>query len=159
MPLEQVGKHGITIAFDADGKHFSGTYLPQIAVEEGEKRGACAVVGAVATTTVGRWQTSRPRCDGDCRGWTGAGWSVQQAIDSLVRKAGFRGEVTAATRRALTVTRYQSTTFTLTFEEYRHARRSMDDRIARQQIIGNSPPKLSTDGATSTRRKFGLCGW
>jgi hypothetical protein len=104
-------------------------------------------------------RTADLQCDGDWRGWTGAGWSVQQAIDSLVRKAGFRGEVTAAIRRTLTVTRYQSTTFTLTFEEYRHARRSMDDRVARQQIIGNSPPNLSTDGATSTRRKFGLCGW
>lgn len=30
-----VGKHGITIEFEAGGKRYSGTYLPQIPVEEG----------------------------------------------------------------------------------------------------------------------------
>ena len=30
-----VGTHGITIDFDASGRHYIATYLPQIAVEEG----------------------------------------------------------------------------------------------------------------------------
>ena len=30
-----VGTHGITIDFDASGRHYTATYLPQIAVEEG----------------------------------------------------------------------------------------------------------------------------
>lgn len=32
----EVGKHGITIGFDIQSKHYSGTYLPQIASEEGK---------------------------------------------------------------------------------------------------------------------------
>ncbi|WCJ19105.1 hypothetical protein M5689_001410 [Euphorbia peplus] len=46
------------------------------------------------------------------------GWTQVEAIDSLVRKAGYGGHITEALRKSIRLTRYQSTLFTLTYSEY-----------------------------------------
>jgi len=46
------------------------------------------------------------------------GWTQEEAVESLVRKAGFRGEVCANLLRKISCTRYQSSKHRLTFEEY-----------------------------------------
>ena len=47
-----------------------------------------------------------------------AGWTKIEAIDSLVRKAGYNGEITEAVRRQIQLTRYQSTLFSMHYSEY-----------------------------------------
>ncbi|XP_015572725.1 uncharacterized protein At2g38710 isoform X2 [Ricinus communis] len=46
------------------------------------------------------------------------GWTKVEAIDSLVRKAGYGGHITEALRKSIRLTRYQSTLFTLTYSDY-----------------------------------------
>ena len=41
-----------------------------------------------------------------------------EAIDSLMRKAGFNGVITESLRKRIKLTRYQSTKFTLHYGEY-----------------------------------------
>eukprot|EP00227_Mantoniella_beaufortii_P017698 CAMPEP_0197589370 /NCGR_PEP_ID=MMETSP1326-20131121/10343_1 /TAXON_ID=1155430 /ORGANISM="Genus nov. species nov., Strain RCC2288" /LENGTH=214 /DNA_ID=CAMNT_0043154301 /DNA_START=55 /DNA_END=699 /DNA_ORIENTATION=+ len=50
------------------------------------------------------------------------GWTKLEAIDSLIRKAGFRGSITDALRASLQTTRYQSTASKATYGEYLGAR-------------------------------------
>ena len=45
-----------------------------------------------------------------------------EAIDSLIRKAGYGGSITDTLRCSLRTTRYQSTACTATYPEYFHAR-------------------------------------
>ena len=75
-----VGTHGITISFRADGRAFSATYLPEVAVEQG--------------------------------------WGQHDAVESLVRKAGYRGSLPQAARAAMRVTRYKSSKATLSYDEW-----------------------------------------
>ncbi|KAE8713858.1 AMMECR1-like protein [Hibiscus syriacus] len=46
------------------------------------------------------------------------GWTKVEAIDSLVRKAGFSGPITESLRKRIKLTRYQSTLFTMHFSDY-----------------------------------------
>lgn len=46
------------------------------------------------------------------------GWNKIQTIDSLLRKGGYRGLVTPDTRRSIKLTRYQSETVSVSFQEY-----------------------------------------
>lgn len=46
------------------------------------------------------------------------GWSREETIDSLMRKAGFNGRINNALRESLRVTRYESTLFTMSYSEY-----------------------------------------
>ncbi|PNH06690.1 hypothetical protein TSOC_006907 [Tetrabaena socialis] len=46
------------------------------------------------------------------------GWDRAQAVDALVRKAGYAGPITAALREAICLERYQSTVAAITYEEY-----------------------------------------
>jgi AMME syndrome candidate gene 1 protein len=46
------------------------------------------------------------------------GWTRQQTIDALIRKAGYGGAPSAALRASLSVTRYQSSAVTITYDEY-----------------------------------------
>jgi AMMECR1 domain-containing protein len=46
------------------------------------------------------------------------GWTKIEAIDSLVRKAGYNGVITEAVRRRINLTRYQSTLFSMHYSEY-----------------------------------------
>ncbi|KAJ9506598.1 hypothetical protein QJQ45_018432 [Haematococcus lacustris] len=46
------------------------------------------------------------------------GWSVRDTLDALLRKAGFRGQVSASLLARIKLTRYQSSIASLTHEEY-----------------------------------------
>lgn len=46
------------------------------------------------------------------------GWDKIQTIDSLLRKGGYRGPVTSETRRSIKLTRYQSETVSVSFQDY-----------------------------------------
>ncbi|XP_047977777.1 uncharacterized protein At2g38710-like [Salvia hispanica] len=46
------------------------------------------------------------------------GWTIVEAIDSLIRKAGYRGTITEQLRKSIQLTRYQSTLFTMPYSEY-----------------------------------------
>ncbi|KAL2919944.1 hypothetical protein HK105_200010 [Polyrhizophydium stewartii] len=45
-------------------------------------------------------------------------WTKTEAIDSLLRKGGFRGRITPAVRQSVSLTRYQSSKTTATFAEF-----------------------------------------
>ena len=93
-----VGTHGITIDFDASGRHYT--------VEEGALPARPPALRAAIVDP--------PRL-GRCE----AGWNNLQAIDTLVRKSGWRGAVDDGLRRSIALTRYQSTHRTLSYDEYR----------------------------------------
>ena len=46
------------------------------------------------------------------------GWNQIQTIDSLLRKGGFKGTITAEVRNTIKVTRYQSEKVTVAYSEY-----------------------------------------
>eukprot|EP00270_Netrium_digitus_P011833 TRINITY_DN3786_c0_g2_i2.p2 TRINITY_DN3786_c0_g2~~TRINITY_DN3786_c0_g2_i2.p2 ORF type:complete len:208 (+),score=46.17 TRINITY_DN3786_c0_g2_i2:404-1027(+) len=46
------------------------------------------------------------------------GWTKMEAVDSLVRKAGYSGPITESMRRKFRITRYQSSLFSLSYAEY-----------------------------------------
>ncbi|KAL1827939.1 hypothetical protein DCAR_0207149 [Daucus carota subsp. sativus] len=46
------------------------------------------------------------------------GWTTLEAIDSLIRKAGYNGAITESLRKQIRLTRYQSTLFTMHYSEY-----------------------------------------
>ncbi|KAL8166723.1 hypothetical protein V2J09_008222 [Rumex salicifolius] len=46
------------------------------------------------------------------------GWTQIEAIDSLIRKAGFEGAITESLRKSIRLTRYQSTLFTMSYSDY-----------------------------------------
>ncbi|KAI3470649.1 hypothetical protein Pfo_027312 [Paulownia fortunei] len=46
------------------------------------------------------------------------GWSKTEAIDSLIRKAGYSGTITKQLRERIRLTRYQSTLFTMNYSDY-----------------------------------------
>mmetsp|Transcript_1195 Transcript_1195/g.3570 ORF Transcript_1195/g.3570 Transcript_1195/m.3570 type:complete len:269 (-) Transcript_1195:118-924(-) len=48
----------------------------------------------------------------------GEGWDVLHTVDALIFKSGFRGDVTPQLRDSLRVTRYQSTAYSMTHDEY-----------------------------------------
>ncbi|KAL0358595.1 UNVERIFIED_CONTAM: hypothetical protein Sangu_0708900 [Sesamum angustifolium] len=46
------------------------------------------------------------------------GWTKIEAIDSLIRKAGYNGTITEQLRKRIRLTRYQSTLFTMSYSDY-----------------------------------------
>ncbi|GLT57038.1 hypothetical protein SLA2020_300410 [Shorea laevis] len=46
------------------------------------------------------------------------GWTKVEAIDSLMRKAGYNGAITELLRKRIKLTRYQSTIFTMPYGDY-----------------------------------------
>ncbi|XP_073124886.1 uncharacterized protein At2g38710 [Henckelia pumila] len=46
------------------------------------------------------------------------GWTKIEAVDSLMRKAGYNGPITEPLRRRIRLTRYQSTLFTMRYSDY-----------------------------------------
>ncbi|CAL1412652.1 unnamed protein product [Linum trigynum] len=46
------------------------------------------------------------------------GWAKLEAIESLMRKAGYNGVITESLRKSIKLTRYQSTLFTMTYSDY-----------------------------------------
>lgn len=75
-----VGKHGIIIEFEATGRRYNATYLPEVASEQE--------------------------------------WTQHQTILSLVKKAGYRGDVTDVILQRIQLTRYQSSKCHLSYTEY-----------------------------------------
>ncbi|CDH52640.1 amme syndrome candidate gene 1 partial [Lichtheimia corymbifera JMRC:FSU:9682] len=55
------------------------------------------------------------------------GWTKVEAIDSLLRKGGYRGKIDDKVRRSIVLTRYQSSKNEVSFEEYKNARPHMLD--------------------------------
>ena len=51
------------------------------------------------------------------------GWGIKEAVDSLIRKAGFRGEITDALRRELRLTRYESSMAGIGWREFERERK------------------------------------
>ncbi|CAL5322159.1 unnamed protein product [Camellia sinensis] len=52
-------------------------------------------------------------------GWKGShGWTKMEAIDSLMRKAGYNGTINESIRKRIRLTRYQSTLFTMNYSDY-----------------------------------------
>lgn len=47
-----------------------------------------------------------------------SGWTKIEAIESLMRKAGYNGPITESLRKRIRLTRYQSTLFTMHYGEY-----------------------------------------
>ena len=70
--------------FCRKGRQFSGTYLPNVATEQG--------------------------------------WNQEETLISLIRKAGFKGQITADFINSLSVTRYQSQTCSFSYEQYLQAK-------------------------------------
>lgn len=58
------------------------------------------------------------------------GWDQLQTIDSLLRKGGFRGQITNDTRKSIKLTRYRSSEIHMSFAEY-------SKRIDRQSQYNN----------------------
>ena len=50
------------------------------------------------------------------------GWNHVQTIDSLLRKGGFKGNITNDTRRSIKLTRYQTEKMTVSYQEYKDSR-------------------------------------
>lgn len=57
---------------------------------------------------------------------TEQGWTKEEAIDSLLRKGGYRGPITDCVRSSVVLTRYQSSKVEASYQEYR------DNRSIRQ---------------------------
>lgn len=58
------------------------------------------------------------------------GWSKIEAIDSLIRKAGYSGPITDTLRRRSRITRYQSSFCSMTYNEYvRHVETTRNARV------------------------------
>lgn len=50
---------------------------------------------------------------------TEQGWDQTQTIDSLLRKGGYRAQITPEIRRSIKLTRYRSQEVHMTYNEYR----------------------------------------
>ncbi|KAJ8904922.1 hypothetical protein NDN08_001436 [Rhodosorus marinus] len=74
------GKHGIIINFQAEGKAFSATYLPEICIDQE--------------------------------------WSKDDCIRSLIRKAGYSGNISDELLEGIQLTRYQSTKHSIFYSDY-----------------------------------------
>lgn len=84
----QIGVHGIWLEFEVEGVEFSGTFLPEVADEQG--------------------------------------WSQEETITALIRKAGYRkGDLGKDKWHALlTITRYQSSKATRTYKQWERVKKS-----------------------------------
>ncbi|KAI5648385.1 hypothetical protein M9H77_34390 [Catharanthus roseus] len=61
------------------------------------------------------------------------GWTKIEAIDSLMRKAGYTGTITESLRKRIRLTRYQSTLFTMHYSDY----------VAYVKTTRGSPPSIN----------------
>ena len=50
------------------------------------------------------------------------GWDHIQTIDSLLRKGGYKGNITSDIRKSIKLTRYQSEKMTVSYQEYKDSR-------------------------------------
>jgi AMMECR1 domain-containing protein len=111
-----VGTHGILISFEADGTSYRATYLPEVASEQGE-------ASAITTEILQRCGEAARHTPSDRRSIAQAarelaGWDQLTALQSLVRKSGFRGECSKALLASISLTRYQSSKSKLAYSDY-----------------------------------------
>ncbi len=64
------------------------------------------------------------------------GWDHRECVDSLIRKAGYRGHVDSTLRARLEVTRYQSSKCSLSFQEFAHMRPDLLPAIKAGDSVG-----------------------
>ncbi|GMI28079.1 hypothetical protein TeGR_g6614 [Tetraparma gracilis] len=76
----QPGVHGVVVEFEAGGRGYGATFLPEIAAEQG--------------------------------------WSVEEAIEQAVRKAGYRQPVTRALLGSMRTSRYRSSKSRVEYAEW-----------------------------------------
>lgn len=107
----KVGKHGIIIEFTepVTGIKRNATYLPEVPAHEGTIFDDTNFRLAYKSVSYGNISYGY---------FSFAGWTKIEAIDSLVRKAGYNGEITESVRRRIHLTRYQSTLFSMHYSEY-----------------------------------------
>ncbi|KAJ4868795.1 Uncharacterized protein Rs2_49660 [Raphanus sativus] len=74
------------------------------------------------------------------------GWTKIEAIDSLVRKAGYNGEITESVRRRIHLTRYQSTLFSMHYSEYLSYVKATRGGGVVPAINGTSKPAMALSG-------------
>lgn len=101
-----MGVHGIRIEFNNErGSKRSATYLPKVATEQGKSiQNSFDVINQLLTIKIL------------------SGWDQIQTIDSLLRKGGYRGQITNNTRAAIKLTRYTSEEIQMSYMEYREYR-------------------------------------
>ena len=56
-----------------------------------------------------------------------AGWDIKKTVDKLVRKSGWKGVLDDALRQSIALTRFQSTTCTLSYEDYQAMQQHSDN--------------------------------
>ncbi|GLC37449.1 hypothetical protein PLESTB_001584600 [Pleodorina starrii] len=65
------------------------------------------------------------------------GWNQQQAVDALIRKAGYNGSIGPSLRESLSLERYQSTIAAITYDEFMAAIQQADDEEeAAEAVVG-----------------------
>ena len=112
----QIGTHGIWIDFEDDsGRRKTATYLPSVALEQGTRAAAQVSQAREHAAVLTPHAQSRPALDQ-------AGWTKVEAIDSLLRKGGYRGTITEAKRRDIRLTRYQAVVSEATYKQYERFR-------------------------------------
>ena len=99
----QIGVHGIQIEFPLKGVIKTATYLPEVSREQGK----CKDVTYYNFYCI----------------YTILGWSKVQAINSLLRKGGYKDHITEEFRKSISLVRYQSEKSVVTYEEYCRYRR------------------------------------
>ncbi|KAK8964697.1 hypothetical protein KSP40_PGU014881 [Platanthera guangdongensis] len=66
-------------------------------------------------------------------------WTKMEAIDSLMRKAGYNGVITEALRKRLRITRYQSSLYTMHYSDYATHVKTAREGAPRPIINGVKP--------------------
>jgi len=67
------------------------------------------------------------------------GWSQEQAIKSLIRKAGYNSDITEELLNRISCTRYQSSKYRYTYQDY--VRKAKHDPVKESFIREKSKPK------------------
>jgi AMMECR1 domain-containing protein len=100
----QVGVHGIRIEFHNErGSKRTATYLPEVAPEQGMFFEHCKKAIKINSTIIV---------------YLHIGWNQTQTIDSLLRKGGFKGNITPDLRSSIKLTRYQSEKVSASYADY-----------------------------------------
>ncbi|KQJ97908.1 uncharacterized protein At2g38710 [Brachypodium distachyon] len=68
------------------------------------------------------------------------GWTQLEAIDSLMRKAGYNGTITESLRNKIRVTRYQSSLYTMQYGEYTAYVKKNRDEINGAPVVNGFKP-------------------
>ena len=99
----EIGIHGIRIEFyNERGARKTATYLPEVPSEQG-----------TFFPFFQKWILREIKL-------RFIGWDKIQTIDSLLRKGGFKGQVTPEVRRGIRLVRYQSEKMTVAYPDYLH---------------------------------------